>query len=93
MANSNRRIKKADFLTEVLSVKKTLKENNDPRLETMCLLTESRSDEDYINDLKKMWDRVSVYYGGFGAGNEHLWVYGLLNIIHKNKRLGSGLIN
>jgi len=40
-----------------------------------------------VDDLKRMWSRLSEYSGGFGSGNNDLWVHGFLNITHKLKQL------
>lgn len=83
MVASRKQIKDVDFPVAVLSVKKFLQESNDPRFETIRLLTETRSEGFYANELKKMWNRLEKFSGGFGAENDDLWVYGFLNAVDK----------
>ena len=81
MVASRKQIKDVDFPVAVLSVKKLLQEANDPRFETIRFLTETRSEEYYANELKRMWRRLEKFSGGFGAENDDLWVYGFLNAV------------
>lgn len=79
------RIKETEFPPEVLAVKKRLEETQDPRLETMRLLTETRPEEIYIDELKAMWNKLSEYGGGFAT--EDSWVYAFLNMTDRFRRL------
>jgi hypothetical protein len=78
--------KERKFPDNVLLVKKKLQEANDPRLETMRLLTETRPDELYIDDLKIMWNRLAEVEGKEWLGNEPFWVYAFLNMVDKFRK-------
>lgn len=78
-------MKRKSFPAEVLAVKKKLQETQDPRLETMRLLTEARPEEIYINDLKAMWNKLSEYSGGFTEDDS--WVYAFLNMTDRFRTL------
>jgi hypothetical protein len=78
-------MKKKDFPPEVLAVKETLQKKQDHRLETMLLLTETRPEEIYIDELKAMWNKLSEYSGEFTT--EDSWVYAFLNMTDKFRNL------
>lgn len=80
-----KRIKEIEFPPEVFAVKKKLEETQDPRLETMRLLTETRPEEIYIDDLKTMWNDLSQYSDGLTT--DDTWVYTFLNMTDRFSKL------
>ncbi len=64
----------SEFPEQVLSVKQYLMESEDPRAETMRMLTEPK-DTAYLSDFHKMWNVLFEKAQKGGGVHDDLWVY------------------